>query len=224
MQRQERIGESEKRRNGEVYWAIPPFSHSPILRFIYLLCLLLTAYSLLVGIAHPTATAFAQETVSLSSLIEEAKKNNPEILAYQKRVKAKEHRAKVEGILDDPQLKVEIEDIPKDKPFNLGDSMQTRYTFSQMLPFPGKLSLRQKAALKEVLMAASEAKNKEIEVITMLKQAYFDYAYILESIKITKEVKNILNKYINNYSISLIIGYIVIFLFVFIIIYFFSLA
>src|SRR3990170_471385 len=135
MQRQERIGESEKRRNGEVYWAIPPFSHSPILRFIYLLCLLLTAYSLLVGIAHPTATAFAQETVSLSSLIEEAKKNNPEILAYQKRVKAKEHRAKVEGILDDPQLKVEIEDIPKDNPFNLVDSMRPGYPSSQCCRF-----------------------------------------------------------------------------------------
>src|SRR3989337_2109891 len=194
MQRQERIGESENRRNGEVYWAIPSFSHSPILRFIYLLCLLLTAYSLLVGIAHPTATAFAQETVSLSSLIEEAKKNNPEILAYQKRVKAKEHRAKVEGALDDPQLKVEIEDIPRDKPFSLGDSMQTRYTFSQMLPFPGKLSLKQKAAMKEVLMAASEAENKEREIITMLKEAYINYAFLIESIKINKQVKEILSQ------------------------------
>src|SRR3989338_2627124 len=170
MQRQERIGETENRRIGEVYWAIPPFSHSPILRFIYLLCLLLTAYCLL------PAVSYAQGALSLSSLIDEAKKNNPEILAYQKRVKAKEHRAKVEGVFDDPQFKVEVMDIPRDKSFNLGDSMQTRYTFSQMLPFPGKLSLRQKAALKEVLMAASEAKNKEIEVITMLKQAYFNYA------------------------------------------------
>ncbi|MBI5328035.1 MAG: TolC family protein [Deltaproteobacteria bacterium] len=155
------------------------------------LVLLLTACCLMVGIAHPT---FAADTVSLSSLIDEAKKNNPEIQAYQKRIKAKEHRAKVEGVLDDPQFKVEVMDIPGDKPFNLGDSMQTRYTLSQMFPFPGKLSLKQKAAMKEVLMAASEAANKELEVVSMLKQAYFDYAYILESIKITKEVKEILSK------------------------------
>jgi len=138
--------------------------------------------------------AFAAETTSLSSLIDEAKKNNPEILAYQKRVKAKEHRAKVEGALDDPQFKVEIEDIPRDKPFDLGDSMQTRYTFSQMLPFPGKLSLKQKAAMKEVLMAASEAENKEREIITMLKEAYFNYAFLIESIKINKQVKEILSQ------------------------------
>src|SRR3989339_1386697 len=72
-------------------------------------CLLLT----MVGIAHPT-TVFAAETVSLSTLIDEVRRNNPEILAYQKRVKAKEHRANIEGVLDDPTLKVEIEDIPKD--------------------------------------------------------------------------------------------------------------
>lgn len=154
---------------------------------------MIAAYSLLVGIALPTA-AFAAETVPLSSLIDEAKKNNPEILAYQKRVKAKEHRANIEGVLDDPTLKVEIEDMPKDKPFSLGDAMQTRYTFSQSFPFPGKLSLKQKAAAKEVLMAESEARNKELEIITMLKQAYFDYAYIIESIKITKEVKEILSQ------------------------------
>ena len=150
--------------------------------------LLLTAYCLL------SSVAFAQETITLSSLIDEARRNNPEILAYQKRVKAKEHRAKVEGALDDPQLKVEVMDIPGDKPFNLSDSMQTRYTFNQMLPFPGKLSLKQKAAMKEVLMVASEAQNKELEIVAMLKATYFDYAFLVESIKITKEIKEILSQ------------------------------
>ncbi|MBI5892873.1 MAG: TolC family protein [Deltaproteobacteria bacterium] len=153
------------------------------------------AATILLLISHFISTpVFAQEAVSLSFLIDEAKKNNPEIQAYQKRIKAKEARVKIEGVLDDPTLKVEIEDIPKDRPFNLGDSMLTRYTFSQMFPFPGKLSLKQKAAMKEVLMTASEAKNKELEIIAMLKQAYFDYAYIIETIKITKEIKEILSQ------------------------------
>ncbi|MBI5047901.1 MAG: TolC family protein, partial [Deltaproteobacteria bacterium] len=136
----------------------------------------------------------ASEVATLSSLIDEAKKNNPEIQAYQKRVKAKEARVKIEGILDDPQLKVEIEDIPGDKPFNLGDSMQTRYTFSQMLPFPGKLSLKQKAAMKEALMVSQEARSKEVEIVTMLKEAYFDYGYIIEITGATQEIKEILSQ------------------------------
>lgn len=155
---------------------------------IFLFCILNSVFWILV------LPAFAQETASLSSLVDEARKNNPEILAYQKKVKAKEYRANIEGVLDDPALKIEIEDIPSDKPLNLGDSMQTRYTFSQSFPFPGKLSLKQKAAMKETLMAASEAKNKELEIITMLKQAYFDYAFVVESIRITKEIREIVSQ------------------------------
>ena len=166
----------------------------PLASCIFFSCLLFTAYCLLLTLIFIPVPAFAQETTFLSSLIDEARRNNPEILAYQKRVKAKEHRAKVEGALDDPQLKVEVMDIPGDKPFNLSDSMQTRYTFNQMLPFPGKLSLKQKAAMKEVLMVASEAQNKELEIVAMLKATYFDYAFLVESIKITKEIKEILSQ------------------------------
>src|SRR3989338_467603 len=187
MQRQERIGESENRRIGEVYWAIPSFSHSPILRFIYLLCLLLTLYCLLLTVSY------AQETVSLSSIVEEARINNPELQALREKVKAREFAAKVEGVLDDPTFKVEIEDIPEDKPFNLGDSMQTRYTFSQMFPFPGKLSLKQSIAFKDVLISEAELKNKELEITAMVKDVYYDYAFINESIKIMYEIKDVLS-------------------------------
>src|SRR3990167_1025240 len=187
MQRQERIGESENRRIGEVYWAIPSFSHSPILRFIYLLCLLLTLYCLLLTVSY------AQETVSLSLLIEEARINNPELQALREKVKAREFAAKVEGVLDDPTFKVEIEDIPEDKPFNLGDAMQTRYTFSQMFPFPGKLSLKQRIALKEALITEAEFKDKELEITAMIKDSYYEYAFINESIKIMQEIKEVLS-------------------------------
>jgi len=187
MQRQERIGESENRRIGEVYWAIPSFSHSPILRFIYLLCLLLTLYCLLLTVSY------AQETVSLSSIVEEARINNPELQALREKVKAREFAAKVEGVLDDPTFKVEIEDIPEDKPFNLGDSMQTRYTFSQMFPFPGKLSLKQRIALKEALITEAEFKDKELEITAMIKDSYYEYAFINESIKIMQEIKEVLS-------------------------------
>ncbi|MBI5286341.1 MAG: TolC family protein, partial [Deltaproteobacteria bacterium] len=140
----------------------------------------------------PLTPVFAQETLSLKTLVEEAKEKNPEIQAFRQRVKAKEFKAKVEGVLDDPTFKVEIEDIPKKEPFNLGSSMLTRYTFSQMLPFPGKLSLREKMALKEALMAGAELREKELEIITVLKEVYYEYAFIVESIKIAREIKTVL--------------------------------
>ncbi len=137
-------------------------------------------------------TTFAQEPLSLKALVEEARERNQEIQAFRHRLQAKEFKTKVEGILDDPTFKIEIEDIPMERPLNLGDSMQTRYTVGQMFPFPGKLSLRERMAFKEALMAGAELKEKELEIITMLKEAYYDYAFVVESLKVTKEVKDIL--------------------------------
>ncbi|MEK7842069.1 MAG: TolC family protein, partial [Deltaproteobacteria bacterium] len=145
----------------------------------------------------PLVTALAQEPISLKELIVEAKANNPELQAFRERVKAKEFAARVAGVLDDPTFKVEIMDIPKDspkdRPFNLGDSMQTRYTFSQMFPFPGKLSLKQSIALKDVLISGAELKNKELEITAMVKDVYYDYVFINESIKIMHEIKDVLS-------------------------------
>ncbi|HLF85890.1 MAG TPA: TolC family protein [Nitrospiria bacterium] len=137
---------------------------------------------------------FAQEPLSLKALVEEVKERNPEILSSRQRVKEKELRAKAEGYLDDPQFQIMIEDIPTERPFNLGNSMLTRYTLSQMFPFPGKLSLRQRMAMKEALMAEAQTIEKELEIVAMLKEAYYDYAFIAESLKVTKEIKDTLSE------------------------------
>lgn len=138
-------------------------------------------------------TVLAKEPVSLNALIEEAKVNNPELQAFRERIKVKEFAARVAGVLDDPTFRMDIMDIPKDRPFNLGNSMLTRYTFRQMFPFPGKLSLKQSIALKEVLISGAELKDKELEITAMIKDVYYDYAFINESIKIMYEIKDVLS-------------------------------
>ena len=141
--------------------------------------------------------AFAQDALppdTINTIIEEARSNNPEIQAMRQNVKAKEARARAEGILDDPSLRVEMMDLSKENPFPTpGNAMQTRYEISQMLPYPGKLSLQKRMALLEVLMAAAELKAKEIEIITMLKEAYYEYLFIDESIKVAKEIKGLIS-------------------------------
>jgi len=156
----------------------------------FALCLFLfTGHWLLTTVVN----AQEPQRVDLKALVEEARERNPEIQTMRQRVKAKEYKAKVEGVLDDPQFKLEIEDIPKDNPFSLGQSMLTRYTFSQMLPFPGKLSLKERMAIKEALMAGAELREKELEIITMLKEAYYEYAFIVEAIKVAQGIKEVLS-------------------------------
>lgn len=169
-----------------------------------LISFLSTLFFIWVSIYPPLL--FAQEPLSLQALVEEARERNPEIRALRNRVQAKEFKAKAEGLPDDPTFKVEIEDIPIERPLNLSDSMQTRYSFGQMLPFPGKLSLRERIALKEAMIAEAEAREKELEVIGMLKEAYYEYAFIVESIKITREIKDVLENVLRNAEVRYSLG------------------
>ncbi|MBI5756776.1 MAG: TolC family protein [Nitrospirae bacterium] len=156
--------------------------------------LFLTSYFLLLTSNIPASAQDALSPDTINTIIEEARNNNPEIQAMRQNVKAKEVRARAEGILDDPSLRVEMMDLSKENPFPApGNAMQTRYEISQMLPYPGKLSLQKRMALLEVLMAAAELKAKEIEIITMLKEAYYEYLFINESIRVANEIKGLIS-------------------------------
>lgn len=160
--------------------------------------LLLTSYFLLLNLLFATCyllpdSSFAGETLSLKDLLAEARSSNPEIQAMRQNVKAKEARARVEGILDDPVFQIEMMDLSKEDPIpGPGKAMQTKYRISQMFPYPGKLSLQRQAALAETLMAEAELKAKDLEITTMVKEAYYEYLFISGSIKIVKEIKELL--------------------------------
>mgnify|MGYP001561897017 CR=1 FL=1 len=112
---------------------------------------------------------------SLGLLIEEAKKNNPEILAARKRWEASQARVPQAKSLDNPSIGLTFEKIPRGT-LKLNKTMpeDRMLSITQMFPFFGKLSLKGKVALVESQMAASEYKQKELEVISAVKNAYYD--------------------------------------------------
>ncbi|MBW7957168.1 MAG: TolC family protein [Deltaproteobacteria bacterium] len=148
------------------------------------LALLLLAFP---GAAHP------EEDLLLKPLLDEALANNPEIRAMQERYNALRARSKAEGALDDPVLRIEKEEIPTGSPFELGSPPTvTRYSISQTFPFPGKKSLKEDIALKEAGAAKADLRAKELEVLESVKNAYYDYAFLDESIRVTREIKRLL--------------------------------
>lgn len=139
--------------------------------------------------------AVAADKLNLGELLERARRNNPELAALREAAIALEAGARTEGRLDDPTLKIELEDLSAKRPFEAGpgNAMMTRYTISQMFPFPGKLSLKERMAGKEAQAARAEINSRELEVTAMIKEAYFEYAFIDESIRITREIKDLLS-------------------------------
>lgn len=157
---------------------------------------ILSSFTISLIILLPLSSFSEERTLGedLKGILEYAKKENPEIRAYRERFNAFEAKALYAGILDDPTFKIEFGDIPRDNPFPItGKAEMTRYSITQMFPFPGKLSLMEKMAKKEASMTGEELRDKEIEILTMVKMAYFDYYYINRAIGITKEIKGIVS-------------------------------
>ena len=139
--------------------------------------------------------SFAKEGLSLNSLIEEAKKNNPEILSFKKRWEASLARIPISKSLDNTTVGFSFMKIQKGT-IKLDRTMPEDrvLSISQMFPLFGKLSLKGKIALVESQMFAAEYKNKELEVINEVKNAYYDLFMNYKEIELKQESLKLLEE------------------------------
>ncbi|MBP7216299.1 MAG: TolC family protein [Candidatus Omnitrophica bacterium] len=151
--------------------------------------------TLIIGFVLSLTSVFADDTLSLTYLISEAQKNNPEILAALKRYEAAKARIPQAKSLDDPTIGFTFEKIPRGTVKIGQTSPEDRMlTFTQFLPFFGKLSLKGKIALVESQMFAAEYKSKELEVINQVKNAYYALWLSYKEIALNNESLDLLER------------------------------
>jgi cobalt-zinc-cadmium efflux system outer membrane protein len=143
------------------------------------------------------ANSYANQAVRLESLVEEALQNNPDIKAARARWEASTKRPSQEGSLPDPTIGVRWQNVEFDRITlnEFGNSM-LRFPFTQELPFPGKLSLKEKVA-KQKAGAQEQSYEAVLRKVTAdLKQAYYDWYLIVKSIEITQNNKELSQKFL----------------------------
>ena len=124
----------------------------------------------------------------MKALVEEAQKNNPEILAARKRWEASKARIPQAKSLDDPVFGLTFEKTPG-SPFQLQKtaSEDRMLSIAQFFPFFGKLPLKGKIALVESQMFALQYKDKELEIINRVKNGYFDLFMNYKEIELARQ-------------------------------------
>jgi cobalt-zinc-cadmium efflux system outer membrane protein len=141
--------------------------------------------------------AFAEESVSLKSLIEEVLSNSPEIKAARAKWEASTKRPSQVSTLPNPTIGASYNNVSFDK-FTLGKDnfAQIGISASQEFPFPGKLLLRGEIAEEEA-NAESQFLEATIKRVTAdLKEAYYDWYLVSKSIEITSKNKDLLEKFV----------------------------
>ncbi len=137
------------------------------------------------------------ETVKLDSLVKEALDNNPEIKASTARWEASTKRPSQEGSLPNPIIGGRIKNVSFSE-ITLGEDPRSdlQAFVSQEIPFPGKLSSKEKIAEEEAESQRWISDAITRKVVADLKEAYFDWFFVNKSIEITNKNKELLEKFV----------------------------
>jgi cobalt-zinc-cadmium efflux system outer membrane protein len=150
----------------------------------------------LIAVASISLSAFAEESTSLKSLMNEALANNPEIKAARAKWEASTKRPSQVSTLPNPTIGASYNNVSFDK-FTLGKDnfAQLGISASQEFPFPGKLSLKGKIAEEEANAERQSLGATIRKVLADLKEAYYDWYLVNKSIEITLKDKELIEKF-----------------------------
>ncbi len=137
------------------------------------------------------------EALTLKKATSIVVKENPGLAAIQARADALAAIPSQLETLPDPRLMVNLVNIPLDNPsFNQEGMTQLQMGLSQMLPYPGKLALRGKAALHEAQAAGSEVGELRLQLQRDVKTVWWNVFYLDRAIEINARNQTLLQQFV----------------------------
>jgi outer membrane protein TolC len=162
---------------------------------------------MVIGIVVPGMAAEGQETMTLQQIVDTAINSNPTVVESQKRWEEKQARIPLATALSNPQLEIMKDDIPKNS-LNPFDGMMTEYSLTQDVMNPAKRKAMGKMAGSDSEMAKANYKDKQMEIYTSAKVAYYDLLYADKSLEIGKENQQLMGQLVQiaqvNYSTGMV--------------------
>lgn len=136
----------------------------------------------------------AREPVAhLADLLLQAREHNPQLQAAQRRWEAMTKVPQQAGSLPDPAISV--------RNFGVGQPFSTLNTsnfafislgVSQQIPFPGKQRLRSDIAREDALAEKQRYLQLELEVLSQVKTAYYDYSYFTKALETVARTRDLM--------------------------------
>lgn len=149
--------------------------------------LILQSFLLILTPANGNAGA---EKISISEAEKIVLTENPGLQAALKEVKARQSAVASSVSLDDPKIKLGVNNLPAANPnFKDSDMTSKEIGLSQMFPLGGKLSSRRSIAEIEYNIAKEMYRKEKTDAITSLRVNFYELAFIRESIVINEDIK-----------------------------------
>jgi len=135
--------------------------------------------------AQEPAEQHAQAVTSLTDLLQEAEKNNPQIEAARQSWLATKQVPTQVSTLPDPQFQIQQFSVGSPRPFAGYTNSDFAYIglgVSQDIPYPGKLRLRGEIAKREADVSQQQVESVRRSVLADVKAVYFRLAYLAKTL------------------------------------------
>ena len=129
----------------------------------------------------------ADAPTPLGALLDEATRNNPEILAARRGWQAATQVPSQVSTLPDPQVTVQSFSVGSPRPFAGYSNSSFAYIgfgVSQDFPYPGKLKLKGEAAQQDADISRDKVEAVRRSVLQQIKEAYFQTAYSQQTLEV----------------------------------------
>ncbi len=156
----------------------------------------LISVCLLLGWIFPTQTVHGEEPpLVLHDLIREALEKSPEIRAAQSRHDMSRFKIPQAASLPDPMFMFGYQNEGWDR-YTFGEMQMAQWMFSasQMIPFPGKLSLREEMASRDSDGLSSSYESVKLRTIERIRSLYYDLFLAHKDIDILEEKTALFSK------------------------------
>ena len=127
---------------------------------------------------------FNTQDKSLNQYLKTAAYNNPELLSAFERWKAALEVILEVNTLPDPQFSFSYFIVPIE---TRTGPQRALFALEQTFPWMGKLKLKGQQAYEAANMLRMEFEDMKLQIFYEVKKYYFEYAYLMQSISITKE-------------------------------------
>ncbi len=135
--------------------------------------------------------AVPANTITLNAAIEKALANSPRIMASRAARQASHGERKQAGLLPNPELSFEAENIAGKGPYRGADSAELTYGVSQQIEIGGKRSARIGMAEKGAAIAGQSLIATKLDIIRDVTIAYAEAVAAREQVKLAAEQKEL---------------------------------
>lgn len=138
-----------------------------------------------------SASAFAQD-LNPSVLVEEAMKNNPDVLASRAKIEAARHRIPQSKSLPDPMFMFGYQNEGFNR-YTYGEEQGAQWMFSasQQFLFPGKRSLKGDMAERDAESLEAMHELLKLKTAARVKELYFDLFLVYKNIDLLKSKRDL---------------------------------